>query len=65
MLQPSGRTPIIQMTRNWPAWPNQAPCGQLAFTSMSTFTLSMPTGEFRSQHPPLGSEALTCSILAN
>lgn len=53
------------MTRNWPAWPNQVLCGQLAFTSTSTFTLSMPTGKLRSQHPPLDSEALICTILAN
>lgn len=44
---------------------NQAPCGQLAFTSTSTFIPSMPTGQLRSQHLPLGSEALTCTILAN
>lgn len=38
--QPAGRSPITRMTRNWPAWPNQTPCRQLAFTSVSTFTLS-------------------------
>lgn len=53
------------MTRNWPAWPNQAPHGQLAFTSMSTFIPSILTGKLRSLHPPLSSEALACTILAN